>query len=65
MYDGSVLQAMLAALLYSTAGLALTAVGALGLMASVAFSSIFVAVAAGKTYVIIVPALNEQHALYS
>ena len=34
------LQAMLAALLYSTAGLALAAVGALGLMATVAFSSI-------------------------
>lgn len=34
------LQAMLAALLYSTAGLAFAAVGALGLMATVAFSSI-------------------------
>ena len=54
---------MLAALLYSTAGLALTAVGVVGLMATVAFSSIFVAVAGGKTHVIIVPALNEQHAL--
>ena len=39
---------MLAALLYSTAGLALTSVGALGLMAAVAFSSIFFAVVAGE-----------------
>lgn len=38
---------MLAALLYSTAGLALTGVGALGLMATVAFSSIFFAVIGG------------------
>lgn len=54
---------MLAALLYSTAGLALTAVGALGLMATVALSSIFVAVAGGTTRVRNAPALNEQHAL--
>lgn len=39
--------AMLAALLYSTSGLALFSVGALGLMASVAFMSIFAAVIGG------------------
>ena len=41
-------QAMLSALLYSTAGLALFSVSALGLMATVAFGSIFFAVTAGK-----------------
>ena len=39
---------MLSALLYSTAGLALFSVSALGLMATVAFGSIFFAVIAGK-----------------
>ena len=63
MNAGSMLQAMLAALLYSTAGLALTAVSALGLMATVAFSSIFVAVAGGNTCVRTVSAVDEQHAL--
>jgi len=42
------LQAMLAALLYSASGFALFSVGALGLMATVAFTSIFFAVIGGK-----------------
>ncbi len=39
---------MLAALLYSASGFALFSVGALGLMATVAFTSIFFAVIGGK-----------------
>ena len=42
------LQAMLAALLYSASGFALFSVGALGLMATVAFTSIFFAVIGGE-----------------
>lgn len=42
---------MLAALLYSTAGFSLAAVGGLALMATVAFSSIFIAVTGGKAKV--------------
>ena len=42
------LQAMFAALLYGTSGLALTSIGLLGLMAATAFTSIFFAVIGGK-----------------
>lgn len=43
------MQAMFAALLYSTAGLALTAVGLLGVMAATAFASILFAVIGGES----------------
>lgn len=50
------LQAMFAALLYSTAGLALTAVGLLGVMAATAFASIFFAVIGGMPQSVVVNA---------
>lgn len=43
------LQAMFAALLYGTSGLALTSIGLLGLMAATAFTSIFFAVIGGES----------------
>lgn len=56
------LQAMLAALLYSTAGFSLAAVGGLALMATVAFSSIFVVVAGGKPRPNYMTVSDGQHA---